>query len=174
MKNLKNLTTGVFALTLAINVASVSTAAENPKKDENNSNTAITHVLELAQAKAEHLDDLQKFQTLENVAVSYAQINDFENALKVANSITAESHKINAYLWISRIYRSKGNDTESKELLFATLAIASKLSTSIYKAELYEDISNELLNFGETTIANGVKVQSKKILERLESKVSAK
>ncbi len=158
---IRNIVTLVLGIVLLAGVVSLQ-AAEKGELTAVASKTQALETLKNARNFAEHMaNNVTKFQSLENIAVAYAQLKSFDTALEVANSIESNTNKINSLVWIARQYNSIGNTAMTAHVLSQSLTTAHKMSDNLHKAEVFRTLATEYKKFGMTAQSDGINKQAK-------------
>lgn len=99
---------------------------------------------------------LEKDQSLEKIAVGYAQLGKFDRALETVTEIADASGKVTAYVWIARQYNSAGNEYGMNVTLTKALEAAESINDRAGVAHALLDIAATFISPDQTESVNGV------------------
>ncbi len=156
----------LFTIIFALSAVSAF-AAEPVKTEQTHFKLSSLKVLNQARNIAMHMSDgNNKYQTLENLAVAYAQLKDFDQALSIANGIDNSANKVNALLWIARHYAVNGQKDIGTNLLSQSLKEAYHMENSMLKVDVFKSLAAEYSKYGFASQGEGIMRQAD-ILEKI-------
>ncbi len=121
----------------------------NSPKTTSSSKTSTLRVLNKALSVSYNMDEgLYKNETLKNIAVAFAQLKDYDQAVSIANMIKGETTQVGAFVWIARHYKSDGQVKSGVRVLSRAIHAAYTMDNSLFKAKIYETLANEFDSFG--------------------------
>jgi hypothetical protein len=156
----------IFTVLFAFSaVSAFATEPVNTEQDHFKMNSL--KILNQARNIAVHMNDgMNKYQSLENLAIAYAQLKDFDQALSTANIIDCRANKVNALLWIARHYSINGQKDIGSNLLSQSLQEAFHMENTLLKVNIFNNLSAEFERYGLVAQSKGIRKQAD-ILEKI-------
>ncbi|MCP4723695.1 MAG: hypothetical protein GY863_01600 [bacterium] len=152
----------ILIFTVLFALSAVSAFASDPvNTEQTNYKLSSLKVLSKAHNIAVHMNDgVNKYQTLENLSIAYAQLKDFDKALKIANSIESSTNKVNALLWIARHYSVDGQKEIGSNLLSQSLKEAFNMENTMLKVDIFKTLAAEYEKYGLVSQSRGISKQA--------------